>query len=71
MAVTGVDPAEAGLENWRDTKPKVTQLAAKEGESRRSISTLQLEQKLELESYGPGQFNTLSNGRHGTEMSKT
>ncbi len=56
MAVIGDDPAEAGLDTWCGMKSKIIQLAAKEGESRSSISTLQREQKLELESYGDGKL---------------
>ena len=56
MAVVGDDPAEVGLESWNDIKPKISLLAAKEGESRNSICTLQREQRQELESYGPGQL---------------
>ena len=53
-AVVGDDPAEVGFETWCDIKPKIALLAAKEGESRNSICTLQREHKQGLESYGPG-----------------
>ncbi len=55
--VEGDDPAETGFETWCDMKPKITQLATKEAESRSTISTLQREKKQELEAYGPGQIS--------------
>lgn len=57
VADVGNDPEEVGLETWCSIKPRILQLAAREGETRNSIRVVQKEQHQELERYQQGQLN--------------